>query len=168
MFMLALFACLQWIAESILFLPFFPPEIISFWGISIAITHSETQKNPCGEEVFNWVISSDLLLLNDPDIPIFLHCSFGSQLFPDVAFAPSSFALFWFWKALQDLGSDHLPILLTIPLCPVFCPNKRFPSFSFQKARWDDFPFTLTLTVLQRNTRLFLFPLLLLCLFLGH
>ena len=40
---------------------------------------------------------------------------------------------------LQDLGSDHLPILLSIPLSPVFHPNKRPPSFNFQKARWDDF-----------------------------
>ena len=40
---------------------------------------------------------------------------------------------------LQDLGSDHLPILLSIRLSPVFCPNERPPSFNFQKARWDDF-----------------------------
>ena len=40
---------------------------------------------------------------------------------------------------LQDLGSDHLPILLSIPLSPVFCPNKRSPSFNFQKAHWDGF-----------------------------
>ena len=40
---------------------------------------------------------------------------------------------------LQDLGSDHLPIALSIPLSPVFCPNERPPSFNFQKARWDGF-----------------------------
>ena len=40
---------------------------------------------------------------------------------------------------LQDLGSDHLPILLSIPLSSVFRPNERPPSFNFQKARWDDF-----------------------------
>ena len=40
---------------------------------------------------------------------------------------------------LQDLGSDHLPILLSVPLSPVFCPNERPPSFNFQKARLDDF-----------------------------
>ena len=40
---------------------------------------------------------------------------------------------------LQDLGSDHLPILLSIPRSPVFCPNERPPSFNFQKARWDEF-----------------------------
>ena len=40
---------------------------------------------------------------------------------------------------LQDLGSDHLSILLSVPLSPVFRPNERPPSFNFQKARWDDF-----------------------------
>ena len=40
---------------------------------------------------------------------------------------------------LQDLGSDHLPILLSILLSPVFCPNERPLSFNFQKARWDGF-----------------------------
>ena len=40
---------------------------------------------------------------------------------------------------LQDLGSDHLPILLSIPLSLVFRPNKHPPSFNFQKARWDGF-----------------------------
>ena len=40
---------------------------------------------------------------------------------------------------LQDLGSDHLPILLSVSLSPVFHPNKRPPSFNFQKSRWDGF-----------------------------
>ena len=40
---------------------------------------------------------------------------------------------------LQDLGSDYLPILLSVPLPLIFCPNKRPPSFNFQKACWDDF-----------------------------
>ena len=42
---------------------------------------------------------------------------------------------------LQDLGSDHLPILLSIPLSPVFRPNESPPSFNFQKVCWDDFAF---------------------------
>ena len=40
---------------------------------------------------------------------------------------------------LQDLGSDHLPILLSIPLSPVFRLNESPPSFNFQKACWDGF-----------------------------
>ena len=40
---------------------------------------------------------------------------------------------------LQDLGSDHLPIPLFVPLSPVYRPNERPLSFNFQKARWDGF-----------------------------
>ena len=42
---------------------------------------------------------------------------------------------------LQNLGSDHLPILLTVPLSSVFRPNERLPSLNFHKAGWDDFAF---------------------------
>ena len=40
---------------------------------------------------------------------------------------------------LQDLGSDHLPILLSVPLSLVFRLNECPLTFNFQKARWDDF-----------------------------
>ena len=40
---------------------------------------------------------------------------------------------------LQDLDSDHLPILLSVSLSPVFRPNERPSSFNFQKAHWDDY-----------------------------
>ena len=88
----------------------------------------------CGEEVFDCVISSDLLPLNDPDTPTLLHHSS-----PDISFAPSTLAFSCSWEVLQDLGSDHLPILLSVPLSPVFHPNERPPSFNFQKACWDGF-----------------------------
>ena len=56
-----------------------------------------------------------------------------------LSFAPFSLALSCSWEVLQDLGSDHLPILLSIPLSPAFRPNERSPSFNFQKACWDGF-----------------------------
>ena len=40
---------------------------------------------------------------------------------------------------LWNLGSDHLPIFLSVPLSPVFPHNERPGSFNFPKARWDDF-----------------------------
>ena len=42
---------------------------------------------------------------------------------------------------LQNLCSNHLPILLTVPLSPVFRPNERLRSLNFRKARQDDFAF---------------------------
>ena len=91
------------------------------------------------QEVFDWVISSDLLPINDPDTPTLLHRSSGSPSSPDISFALSSLALSCSWEVLQNLGFDHLPILLSINLSPIFYPNERPPSFNFQKACWDDF-----------------------------
>ena len=51
----------------------------------------------------------------------------------------STLALSCSLEVLQDLVSDHLPILLSVPLSPVYRPNERPPSFNFQKARWDGF-----------------------------
>ena len=95
---------------------------------------SRGTSDPRGEEVFNWVISYDLLPLNDPETPTLLHRSS-----PDISFSPSSLALSCSWKVLQDLGSDHLPILLSVPLSPAYRANEHPPSFNFQKARWDSF-----------------------------
>ena len=94
---------------------------------------------PCGEEVFNWVISSDLLPLNHSDTLTLLHRSSGSCSSPDISFASFSLALSCSLEVLQNLGSDHLPILLSIPLSPAFCPNECPVFFNFQIARWDDF-----------------------------
>ena len=77
--------------------------------------------------------------LNDPDTPTLLHRFSGSHSSPDISFAPSSPAFSGYWKVLQDLGSNHQPILLSVSLSPVFCPIVRPPFFNFQKARWDDF-----------------------------
>ena len=95
--------------------------------------------DPRGEEVFDWVVSSDLLPLSDPDAPTLFHRSSGGRSSPGISFAPSALAFSCSWGVLQDLGSDHLPILLSIPLSPVFRPSERPPSFGFRKARWDDF-----------------------------
>ena len=77
--------------------------------------------------------------LNDPDTPTLLHLSSGSHFSPDIFFANSSLALSCSWEVLQDLGSDHLPILLSVPLFLAHHPNEQPPSFNFQKACWDGF-----------------------------
>ena len=97
---------------------------------------SRGTSDPRGEEAIDWIISSDLLPLNNPEIPTLLHCSSS-----DISFAPSTLAFSCSWEVLQDLGSDHLPILLSIPLSPVFRPNERPSSFNFPKAHWGNFDF---------------------------
>ena len=118
----------------------FPPSIFSSRNLFILgdfnchhpLWDSRGTSDPCGEGIFDWVICADLLPLNDPAL---LRCSH------DIFFALFSLDLSCSWEVLQDLGSDHLPILLSVPLSPVFCLNERPPSFNFQKARWDDFVF---------------------------
>ena len=169
-----LFAPSQRMAEPIPSIPPFfpPPEISSFWGLqlpSLLLWDSRGTSDSREEEVFDWAISSDLLPHNDPDTPTLLHRSTRSRSSPDISFAPCTLAFSCSWEVLQDLGSDHLPILLSVPLSPVFHPNERPPSFNFQKACWDGFAFYFDSNVLlQKNTRLFLFPLLLLSLPLWH
>ena len=41
------------------------------------------------------------------------------------------------WRTLHDLGSDHLPIEIVLPLSPVRHPNTRPPKLNYKKARWD-------------------------------
>ena len=126
----------------------FSPSILpSFGNLSILgdfnchhpFRDSKGTSQPRGDEVFDWVISFDLLPLNDPDTLTLPQRSTGSRSSPDISFAPSSLAFSCSLEVLQDLGSDHLPILLSVPLSPVFRPNERLPSFNFQKAGWDDF-----------------------------
>ena len=112
------FAFFRQMAESTPFLPllFPPPEVSSFRGIQLRSSPLGLKRyfEPRGEGVFDWVISSHLLLLNDPDIPTLLHRSSASRSFPDISFAPFFFALSCFWEVLQNLGFDHLPILLSL------------------------------------------------------
>ena len=56
---------------------------------------SRGASDPRGEEVFDWVISSDLLPFNNPNIPTLLHCSS-----PDISFAPSSLTFSCSWEVL--------------------------------------------------------------------
>ena len=59
---------------------------------------------------------------------------------------------------LEDLGSNHLPTFLSLPLSPVYCANEPPLSSIFRKLAGMTLPCTLTLTVLlQRSTHLFLF-----------
>ena len=97
----------------------------TFWETSTAITSSGTQEvlPPQWEEVLDWGISTDLFHLNDPGIPTLLHHSS-----PDISFAPSSLTLSCSWEVRQNLGSDHQPIFLSVPVSPEVMKITRFTS----------------------------------------
>ena len=164
-----LFAPPQWMADPIPSLPPFSlsPEI-SLFNCHHPLWDSKGTSDPCGEEVFYWVISSDLLPLNDPDTPTLLHSFSGSRSSPDISFAPPSLAF-----SCSYLGCYRTWVLT---IYQFFYQSLSLRSFSptsvplpsiFRKLAGMALPHTLTLTVLQqRNTRLLLFPLLLLSLLL--
>ena len=155
------FARPQRMAEPILFLP--PPEISSFWGTSIYITPSGTQRgtsDPHGEEVFDRVISSSITITHPPfSIAPLLTFPLPPFLFPFLApgrcFRTLVLTTYQFFYLSLSLRS--------------FAPTSAPLSLIFRKLAWMGLPPTSTLTVpQQRNTRPFLFPLLLLFLPLWH
>ena len=93
--------------------------------------------NPLGNDLFRWITSSDLEILNDPASPTLLHHSTGSRSSPDISLAPASLAPHCEWRTLPGLGSDHLPIEIVLPLSPVRYPNTRPPKFNYKKASWN-------------------------------
>ena len=139
----------QWMAEPI---SFPPREIYSFWGLQLPSPPLGLKSyfRPPGEEVFNWVISSDLLPLNDPDTPTLLHRSSS-----DISFAPSSLApgrCFRTWVL-----TTYQFFCLSLSLRP-FAPTSVLLPSTFRKLAETTLSPTLTPTVLlQRNTHLFFF-----------
>ena len=169
-----LFAPTQRMAEPMLFLPqFFPsPEISSFWETSIAITPSGTQEvlpTPVGRK---YLTGSSLLtsfplmtLAHSPFsiAPLAVAPLLTSPLLPLLLLFPASGRCYRTW-VLTIYQFFYLSLSLR-SFAPTSVP---LPSI-FRKLAGMTLPPTLTLTVLlQRNTRLFLFPLLLLSLPLWH
>ena len=157
-------------AEPIPFLPPFfpPPEISSFWGTSITITLFGTQEvlpTPAGRKYLTgsfFLTSSPSMTLTHPPFSIaplavapLLTCPLLLLLLPFLApgrcfrtWVLTTYQFFYLSLSLRSFAPTSVPL----------------PSI-FRKLAGMALPLTLTLTVLlQRNTRLFLFPLLLLSL----
>ena len=169
-----LFAPPQWMAEPIPFLlQFFPPpEISSFWETSIAITRFGTQEvlpTPTGRKYLTGsspLTSSPSMTLTHLPFsiaPLAVALPLTSPLPPLLLLflAPGRcyrtwvltiYQFFYLFLSLRSIAPTSVPL----------------PSI-FRKLAEMGLPPTLTLTVLQqKNTRLFLFPLLLLSLPLWH
>ena len=166
MFMLPLFALSQEIAEPTAFLSpcFHFQKSLQFGRLQFPSRPLGLKWyfRPRGENVFNWIISYDLL--NDFDISIFLKSSSGNRSSPDIFFTLSSLAsdrCFRTWVLITY--QFYKPFLFLLSFASTKVP---LPSI-FGKLAGTTLFFTLTLTVLlRRNTRLFIFRLLLLSLVL--
>ena len=169
-----LFALPQQMAEPISFLPpsFPPPEISSFWGTSIAITLFGTQEvlpTPVGKKYLTGsspqTFSPSMTLTHPP-------FSIAPLAVAPLLISPLLLLLLPFLAPGRCFRTWVLTIsqffYLSLSLRSFAPTSIPLPSI-FRKLAGMTLPPTLTLTVLQqRNTRLFLFPLLLLSLPLWH
>ncbi|WP_195910711.1 endonuclease/exonuclease/phosphatase family protein, partial [Solemya velum gill symbiont] len=92
--------------------------------------------NPRGTLIEEFYTTNSLCLLNDKS-PTFLHSSYGTFSYLDLAFTDPSLLLDFNWKVLSDLhGSDHYPILLShsSPISSVSAQR-----WNLAKADWTTF-----------------------------
>ena len=149
--------------------PFFPPSEISLvWGTSIAITPSGTKEILPTPVVRKYWIRSSLLTSLPPMIltylpfyiaPLAVAPPLTSHLLPPLLpfFAPGRCCRTWVLITYQFF---YLSLSLRS-----FARTSVYPSSTFRKLAGMTLPLTV---LLQRNTCLFLFPLLLFCLPLWH
>ena len=78
-----------------------------------------------GKDLFDWLLSSDLLPLNNPEHHTQLHRATVNRSSPDLSLVPAQIASKCTWQTLPDLGSDHLPI--SIPTSSLFNSIHRPP-----------------------------------------
>ena len=81
---------------------------------------------------------ADMVLLNDGN-PTRLPTRPGDRPSAlDLTFVSSNLAAATDWRVLGDpMSSDHLPILITVHLTPVFYRPARPPAFNLDKADWE-------------------------------
>ena len=162
-----LFTPPQRMAEPTPFLPpsFPPPEISSFLGTSIAITPSGTQElppTPAVRKYLTLLTSSPSITLTHPPFsiaPLAVALLLTSPFLPPLLLFPAPGRCYRTW-VLTIYQFFYLSLSLRS-----FAPTSVPLLSIFRKLTGMALPLILTLTVLlQRNTHLFLFPLVLLSL----
>ena len=94
---------------------------------------SHSPEDHSGKDLFDWLLSSDLLPLNNPEHHTLLHRATGNRSFPDLSLVPARLVSKCTWQTLPDLGSDHLPISITIPTSPIINSFHRPPHLTIIK-----------------------------------
>ena len=165
-----LFTPPQRMAKLTPFLPpsFLPPQISSFLGTSIVITPSRTQKvlpTPVGRKYSTGsflLTSSPSMTLTHPPFfiaPLAVALPLTSLLLPPLLPFPAPGRCYRTWVLII-----YQIFYISLSLRSIIPTSIPLPSI-FRKLAGMALPLTLTLTVLQqRNTRLSLFPMLLLSL----
>ena len=109
-------------------------------------SHSEawgySQADPRGEEIEEWMIDTNLQLLNHPeDTPTFYSRRWHTTSTPDLAFASGDIQRVATREVMTQLGgSDHRPIKITINPDATFSHKaKPIPRWNYKKANWNQY-----------------------------
>ena len=96
--------------------------------------------NASGDYVEELVNSSNLILLQDKDSPpTFFHRPSGACTRPDHTLISADIQGQCSWEVLDDFGSDHLPILISIALEKGKGKPQRQTGWNYSKADWAEF-----------------------------
>ncbi|KAF0311097.1 putative RNA-directed DNA polymerase from transposon BS [Amphibalanus amphitrite] len=101
-----------------------------------------------GNRVADWLDSVGWSPLNSGEPTHSSYRSGGSSA-PDVAVCSRALARRSTWRVGPDLGSDHLPMLVSIRTTPRPEPSTRKPQWSFGKADWVAFKADCEATLLR-------------------
>ena len=91
-----------------------------------------------GERLADWLDREDWAPVNTGEPTHSSYRSGGSSA-PDAAFCSRALAQRTTWSVGPDLGSDHLPMLLSTRTNPSRERAVRKPRWAFQKANWEAF-----------------------------
>jgi ribonuclease HI len=96
--------------------------------------------NQRGTEVEDICNSSNLVMLQSRETPpTLLHRAHGTTSRPDLTFVSADILEYTSIQVLDDVGSDHRPVLTTITFPQERAPTLKRTTWNFRKAKWDRF-----------------------------
>nr|KAG5705581.1 hypothetical protein BaRGS_034779 [Batillaria attramentaria] len=97
--------------------------------------------NKKGEDLENWTISNQLILINKPeDPPTYYSRAWRTTSTPDLALATDDLHSIAQREVCDQLGgSDHRPVIITIQRQLEIHPSRLPASWNYKKANWDLF-----------------------------
>ena len=95
--------------------------------------------NPSGKNIEELINSTNLILMqDDKSKPTLFHRPSGKTFRPDHTMISADLSEHCQVEVLEDMGSDHLPILITIQT-KKGTHTKREPRWNYSKADWDTY-----------------------------
>jgi len=124
-------------------------QILSFLGYFNAYSLTwdpNSPEDPSGEELDDWAILGDLVVLNDGSLT--QVSSHGIASAPDITFVLSVWEQHLTWRTGIHIGSDHFPIIIAHGGSHTN-QSRRKATFSYKMADWPTFQETLDLSLSQ-------------------